>query len=505
MDQIKHLYHIKYLIENLERKKYKNINKIFILLIHLKREDFSDFSFISNVYDDYNQIFIDSLNGLNISIIDILNKNNKELFKIKELIDVDSLFEKNINSNFLKIDYQIQNISIYENNENYINELIKKLLEKNDFTKKIKETILNLCENNENLFNNFFNKNNFIYDELDLFTILSKYIINKYDENFLKLIIFLETDNALSSILMNNNKNDKEIYSILINIFENYFNNNIKHINEIQIENKTSSNKIKIIVGNNIPYLKNLYDEFNKLISKYQERFSKNEEMIKNEGEEEEEEKEEELNSIKSKYDEELQLINSEINEELKNKDILKNINNEKFKNLFFRDYFLFYLIKKDIKNEIKNIIDFIEYLYQLKNVSFVEFLLWFLNYSHSIDDMIQIYLILNKYDKNIIEEIKKSINENKFKFEISHRNKEYMRILNEKFTFILESFIYIMNQNFVKILNFDDKQKEIFFNDLNYIYHISFKIKNDLNLFIKELHSLRYILIILNNLGKII
>jgi hypothetical protein len=77
MDQIKHLYHIKYLIENLERKKYKNINKIFILLIHLKREDFSDFSFISNVYDDYNQIFIDSLNGLNISIIDILNKNNK--------------------------------------------------------------------------------------------------------------------------------------------------------------------------------------------------------------------------------------------------------------------------------------------------------------------------------------------------------------------------------------------------------------------------------------------
>ena len=65
---------------------------------------------------------------------------------------------------------------------------------------------------------------------------------------------------------MNKYLNDKEIYSILINIFDNYFNNNIKKINEIQIENKTSSNKIKIIAGINIPYIKNIYDEFNKFI-----------------------------------------------------------------------------------------------------------------------------------------------------------------------------------------------------------------------------------------------
>ena len=327
-------------------------------------------------------------------------------------------------------------------------------------------------------------------------------MINKYNENFLKLIILLERDNALSSIVMNKYLNDKEIYSILINIFDNYFNNNIKKINEIQIENKTSSNKIKIIAGINIPYIKIFYDEFNKFISKYQKKFSENEEMIKEEGEGEEEE---ELNSKKQKYDNELQLINSEIIEDLNNKDNLKILNNEKFKEIFFREYFLFYLINNDIKNEINNILDFIEYLYQLKNVSFNEFLLWFLNYSNIIDDMIKIYLILKKYNENILEEIKKLLNENKFKFEISHRNKEYMRILNEKFTFILESFIYIINHNFEKILNFDDKQKEIYFNDLNYIYHISFKIKNDLNLFIKEFHSLKYILIILNNLGKII
>ena len=91
-------------------------------------------------------IFLENDNALS-SILMNNNKNNKELFKIKELIDVDSLFEKNINSNFLKIDYQIQNISIYENNENYINELIKKLLEKNDFATKIKKTILNLYFN----------------------------------------------------------------------------------------------------------------------------------------------------------------------------------------------------------------------------------------------------------------------------------------------------------------------------------------------------------------------
>ena len=222
--------------------------------------------------------------------------------------------------------------------------------------------------------------------------------------------------------------------------------------------------------------------------------------MIKEEGEGEEEE---ELNSKKQKYDNELQLINSEIIEDLNNKDNLKILNNEKFKEIFFREYFLFYLINNDIKNEINNILDFIEYLYQLKNVSFNEFLLWFLNYSNIIDDMIQIYLILKKYNENILEEIKKLLNENKFKFEISHRNKEYMRILNEKFTFILESFIYIINHNFEKIKNFDDKQKEIYYNDLNDIYQTAFKIKNDLNLFLKELHSLKYILIIFNNLEK--
>ncbi len=245
---------------------------------------------------------------------------------------------------------------------------------------------------------------------------------------------------------MNKYLNDKEIYSILINIFDNYFNNNIKKINEIQIENKTSSNKIKIIAGINIPYIKIFYDEFNKFISKYQKKFSENEEMIKEEGEGEEEE---ELNSKKQKYDNTLQLINSEIIEDLNNKENLKILNNEKFKEIFFREYFLFYLINNDIKNEINNILDFIEYLYKLKNVSFNEFLLWFLNYSNIIDDMIQIYLILKKYNENILEEIKKLLNENKFKFEISHRNNEYMRILNEKFTFILESFIYIINHNF--------------------------------------------------------
>ena len=44
---------------------------------------------------DCNQIFIDNINGLNISINEILLKTNKEVFEIKELIDL----EKEINDN----------------------------------------------------------------------------------------------------------------------------------------------------------------------------------------------------------------------------------------------------------------------------------------------------------------------------------------------------------------------------------------------------------------------
>ena len=87
----------------------------------------------------FNQIFIDNINGLNVSIKDILEKNNKELFEIKELIDFDKEIKDNIYSSFSLIRYNFKNKIDNFNNEDYHKNITQKLISSFELQEKKKQ------------------------------------------------------------------------------------------------------------------------------------------------------------------------------------------------------------------------------------------------------------------------------------------------------------------------------------------------------------------------------
>ena len=62
------------------------------------------------------------------------------------------------------------------------------------------------------------------------------------------------------------------------------------------------------------------------------------------------------------------------------------------------------------------------------------------------------------KYIPNLLENIKEIIENNNVKMEISQRNPEYRKYVNNLFTIIIESLIYSLMNNF----DFNNLKKEI-------------------------------------------
>ena len=304
-------------------------------------------------------------------------KQNEILEKIKELINK-KINKENINNKIINIDND--NSQIFSNNNN-INSLEINIEEKNERDKKNEDFIF--------LLNLLFDTNNITKDKIQN-TLLNYKTENYYIGNLNEKNNFLY--NLSSEILQTiNNKND-------INIF--------KEILLYLLENKYEGNKIL--------FLNKIIDDIYILENKTKILFNKKEEKTALE----------KIKNIFSKNNN-INIIISKLNRNKKNiisfedlKSILKEekIFSSEEKGLF--QFFIYFLIKrkknKTLKEfDIKNILDFLNNLNKKKEKDFITGLKNFLRNKNT-----NIETLLGKNDVININEFMNILSENKFKID---------------------------------------------------------------------------------------
>ncbi len=244
---------IKIFFENVLNKEnniLKNKNLLFNIINFLEKKDeilFQNYFFelLYNFAQNYEKniiFFNDYLINISLNLFfKSENNNNNNLIKSKEkffifIIETDLKTFETILNNFLYLNDNIINLLLKENNLFLLENLIEKNLISNQFFNVM--NLLKLCLKNEN-------KNNF-----SLFLL----IINKLLEN--NFILF-EKNNEIN----NNNKiNEFLMFNLFIlNNFQNFFNENIKNLDDyfVNILNLLVKNKIF-----NLEILIKIYDLF---------------------------------------------------------------------------------------------------------------------------------------------------------------------------------------------------------------------------------------------------
>ena len=243
----------KFFIENYIKEKNvfdenKNNKKAFIFTIHMNRifesvkqdkqknKKFLDRNemgeTISHLSDFY-QIFIDNLSGDNISLFDIINCDLEDLFK--KLLNFEDEFNNNIYEVFSYFNYEFL-INMPEiNHSKYTKNLIEFLLDHKDLKNKIINCITrqNQKEKSEDIFFEIFKENLMKFEDVDMISVIRKYLSNLFKNNFAKFIFKSEKDHFLSPLFLNN--------------LQNYLFKNLKNANEKNLIEKKDKNYNNII------------------------------------------------------------------------------------------------------------------------------------------------------------------------------------------------------------------------------------------------------------------
>ena len=390
-----HLNHINYLIENNENS-LKNIDtklKVIIFIIHLKRiiinNENNNNEKIHNEYlishlTEWKQFFIDNLNGIDISIKKIFESSNIELFYNKDLIDINEEFTKDLYHAFTFISYNFKiNFSDIKNEE-----YIEKVCEFINNNEKLKLTIQNLIKNKlktikDNILMKIFTDYNFEDNDVDLISVIIKYLKSIYNMQLINTLIQLEKYNILSTMLLNENEMNNEFFE---KIYLEYINNldssnenysYQKYINNFDSLNDNYSNlsqivKINLVLGISYPCIIIVFNEINQYIYTLIESYLENEDQYRKE----------QFEDTKDYFDEK-NILEENIEKEFRKKyfaDLFKsdenNLNKNKLEELLFKDYMIYYLSKSNKNFSNTNIVNFLNvylnYLYQEKKMKII-------------------------------------------------------------------------------------------------------------------------------------
>ena len=527
--------YLKIIIENKETE-YKNknqekINKLFLFIVHLERISKKD---SGNKYSEnwdliqkktlthslsnlagYTQVFIDDINGKDyldneckiISLEKMLKMKNLELYQ--SFINKENIFLENLYSVLFFYDYNFNYNESELNRDIYITKLIELFIEDKHLINLLDEKIMEIINSknddvnckNKNILEKIIQEEKFSRGDICIYDIVKKILNKNYLNEFKVLYTELEKNYYFSNLIFNKknnaNNDDDKVNKIIKEIF----------IKNVDIKDKVPENemKIDIIIGFNLPS-KNLIEEIilninNNIINQYRQ----NEEEFKNQYFE------------KKQYENDLELCNKITQENIKKNNIIKEIEEklakgekiifyDKFYDLLFEDYLL-YFIHKNIKEfELKKIINiksFIKIILENKfnlndnkfNLEILSALLnWIETYSMEIISIINMYLFLNKYDKsnelNIkIKDTIPELNKEYDKLEISNN----MKLINRTFYNIIDSLINILICNLNKILSEIKNQESLkdLIDNLNNVYYSLLLNNNLLNLSSKGIHTL--------------
>ena len=212
--------YIKFFIENhIKEKNYddeaKNIKKAFIFTVHMNRIFESDKNdpkkakyiernelgeLISHLSDFY-QIFIDNLNEEDISLINIMNIKEEELYR--KCLNLDEEFMKNIYNTFSYFNYKFVMDIPFLKSDKYSFGLIRYLESEEELRKQIIECVLRQKKEKKDIFIDLL-KNNYLKREDEcLIKVIRNYLSVSFNEDLAQFIFKSEKDHFLSTFLFN--------------------------------------------------------------------------------------------------------------------------------------------------------------------------------------------------------------------------------------------------------------------------------------------------------------
>ena len=221
----------------------KNDDYHYILIIYLHRYMDSDnkqkqriFS-IPNIYDNINQLFIDNLEGPEITLKELLSKKVRDIMTVNAFKNLDKEFKETLKdfiydrmekknmeldqssrisefSNYLTKKYIDTSQTNYMNEENYTEEITKYMQYidpdfKNKIIEKAKELIAadkNSADSSFILINKMFKENYMNKDKIDVISCILDYIKENIFPKYLELIFDILEDNNFLTTLLEINK-----------------------------------------------------------------------------------------------------------------------------------------------------------------------------------------------------------------------------------------------------------------------------------------------------------
>ena len=503
---------INYVINNFE-KEIQNLNdKLIIFIIHKQRNPKFKKKVIPDlipfINDAYYQIFIDNLQGKeNLNVLQIMQKKNEDL--AKEYIENSDFIEKKIFATLNYIKYNILYETKKINMKNYTTEICEKIINNKYIKDHITNNLKQQGKSIKGVIESVFTTEIIEVNDVDFFEVISSKL-GTYFCNYLLTIIYFSLRDSVLNPLLNNTHLD-----IITN--EEYFKKLIDDYFEktefigIKPRLAINANEVTIYNGLELPRSKTFIESLNKYINDdIVPKFLINEETLRKSI------KEDKIDEKIRKYNKSVEKYKESIKREINKKDLIKavlNTNNNELKKILLEDYLVYYVIqyieKKEIKYELNSyILSFLKLMIQIKLngnnnykydykysiEEFIDILLFTQGYKEDIKSILDIFVELQKYGNNIEELMKKTLDDNKIRFEISPRNPSYTKIVNITFFYIFESLtraILLLSIGLIK-----DKVKYFeFFFSLTSIEASLQKINKKFYLYSKEIYGIRNII----------
>ena len=554
-EDLRKLNDIYYLLNDYRTTTGKKItyrqSKFVIFVIYLQKDSKTNnyMSFLSNCP----QIMISNFNNIYKNFPEILIATNKEMID-KQLFDINSMIDNNIDNALRYFDYNIYNCDRYQNMcyRQTLSFLLRQHKNAKDFLVK---SLTSLINNNEDYIVKLFYEEILEKDENsegNLLNSLYDFINTLVFDNLRKIILILEKENILNTVPFNDLCQNEIIQKYIYDYISKIDNEENKKFNW---KNKNLNQKIKINItlGQKLPFCQNIFKSLfnhsqNNIATKYLERDSYF--LTTNI-------KENNISKEIEKYMNEMKKLDDNLKIELYKYNIIIDIlnsKNEKLISNLFEDCFYTFIQRNDklksnylnmscllnlliqfrLRSRINNnlnllfienkkinlypsFIDVIKEEIKSKNENeneekdeenkisdniyidkFVSIINFLQSYSKEIHIILEFYEFLVEKISDIFRIIKPIIEEKKIEMEITRRNPHYSRIIKLPFFYIIETLSKILKEKIIDLLN-DSKiniyKENDFFKEIQNFIHNLLKLEKRFLLFSKEIFSLDIII----------
>ena len=313
---------------------------------------------------------IDNLQNNHENFPQILISTNKEIIE-KRLFDINNTIITNMNDIFRYFDFEKIN---YNKQEDAILpfqiKLLKYTINSNSLQTILIKCFIKFIDQEEDFINKIFRKEIFDSENLinmDFMKTFFEYICDLYFQNFRKIVIILEKEQIMTSLLFNEKFCQNEIITKYINDYTDKINN--KENNDFKWDDKILNKKyqIQILFGLKFPFVKNI---FNHILTYASKNISS--QFL-----------EEDTNFLyrnisidylyerQEKYMKNLRKLNKKLYLEVKKYvivlDILRSKNKELISN-FFNDLFFVYIQKNTkLKNHYSELVKILDLMLQIR------------------------------------------------------------------------------------------------------------------------------------------